>query len=71
MQIKFLVKILPRTNYSKLDWCCSEELRPQRDLSVDEAMIKFKGTLGMKQYMPKKPVKHRIKVWVCGFGPKG
>ena len=30
--------------------CCKMELRPQRDLSVDEAMIKLKGRLGMKQY---------------------
>ena len=45
--------------------CCKMKLRPQRDLSVDEAMIKFKGRLGMKQYMPMKPVKRGIKVWVC------
>ena len=28
-------------------------------------MIKFKGRLGMKQYMLMKPVKRGIKVWVC------
>ena len=27
-------------------------------------MVKFKGQLGMKQYMPMKPVKLGIKVWV-------
>ena len=36
---------------------CQTELRPERDLSVDEAMIKFKGRLSMKQYMPMKPIK--------------
>ena len=36
------------------------ELQPEKDLSVDEAMIKFKGRLGMKEYMPMKPVRfHR------------
>ena len=45
--------------------CCQTELRPERDLSVDEAMIKFKGRLGMKQYMPMKPIKRGIKVWEC------
>ena len=44
---------------------CRTELRPERDLSVDEAMIKFKGRLGMKQYMPMKPIKQGIKVWEC------
>lgn len=51
--------------------CCKMELRPQRDLSVDEAMIKFKGRLGMKQYMPMKPVKRGIKVWVCAEASSG
>jgi len=33
-------------------------------VSVDEAMIPFKGRLGIKQYMKDKPVKFGIKVWV-------
>ena len=44
---------------------CKMEPRPQKDLSVDEVMVKFKGQLGMKQYMPMKPVKCGIKLWVC------
>ena len=47
------------------------ELRPQKYLSVDKAMVKFKGRLGMKQYMPMKPVKCGIKVWVCAEAPSG
>ena len=43
---------------------CKMELRPQSDLSFNEAMVKFKGRLGMKQYMPTKPVKRGIIVWV-------
>lgn len=47
------------------EWAETWELRPGKDSSVDEAMVKFKGRLGMKQYMPMKPVKQGIKVWVC------
>ena len=36
---------------------------PSRDLSIDEAMIRFDGRLAWKQYMPKKPVKWGIKLW--------
>ncbi|GFR61931.1 PiggyBac transposable element-derived protein 4-like [Elysia marginata] len=34
-----------------------------RELSVDEAMVGFKGRLSFKQYMPAKPTKWGIKVW--------
>lgn len=51
--------------------CCKMELRPQKDLSIDEAMVKFKGRLGMKQYMPMKPIKRGIKVWVCAEASSG
>ncbi|GFS16913.1 PiggyBac transposable element-derived protein 4-like [Elysia marginata] len=34
-----------------------------RDLSVDECMVGFKGRLSFKQYMPAKPTKWGIKVW--------
>lgn len=44
---------------------CQSEYLPGRDVSVDEAMVKFKGRLGMKQYMPMKPTKRGIKVWEC------
>lgn len=42
--------------------CCQTEIRPEKDLSVDEAM---------KQYMPMKPVKRGIKVWVCAESSSG
>lgn len=37
--------------------------KPDRNLAVDEAMIKFKGRHYIKQYMPNKPDKWGIKVW--------
>ena len=36
---------------------------PHSQLSVDEAMIPFKGRSSMKQYLPMKPVKRGFKVW--------
>jgi hypothetical protein len=36
---------------------------PERELSIDESMIKFKGRLSFRQYMPNKPIKWGIKVW--------
>ena len=44
---------------------------PGRNLAVDEAMIKFQGRSSLKQYMPKKPVKRGIKVWVMGDSTNG
>lgn len=32
---------------------------------INEAMIGFSGRLGFKQYVPLKPTKRGIKVWVC------
>ncbi len=37
--------------------------RPNRENSIDEAMIKFKGHSSLKQYLPKKPIKRGFKVW--------
>ena len=36
---------------------------PGREPSVDEAMMGFKGSSLLKQYMPRKPTKWGIKVW--------
>ena len=35
-----------------------------REVAIDEAMIKFKGRSSMKQYLPLKPIKRGLKVWV-------
>jgi hypothetical protein len=44
---------------------------PGRRIAVDEAMIKFQGRSSLKQYMPKKPIKRGIKVWVLGESNTG
>ena len=37
---------------------------PHWEVSIDEAMVAFSGRLGFKQYVPLKPTKRGIKVWV-------
>ena len=44
---------------------------PGRYLSVDEGMIKYKGRVYFRQYMPKKPVKYGIKVWMVAESKTG
>lgn len=44
---------------------------PSQYLAVDEAMIKFQGRSSLKQYMPKKPIKRGIKVWVLADSTNG
>ena len=36
---------------------------PHSQLSIDEAMIPFKGQSSIKQYLPLKPAKRGFKVW--------
>ena len=44
---------------------------PSKEVAVDEAMIKFQGRSSVQQYMPKKPTKRGIKVWVLGDSTNG
>ena len=44
---------------------------PSKDVAVDEAMIKFQGCTALKQYMPMKPIKSGITVWVLGDSTNG
>ena len=57
MGIKPILDVLSRTflsNYS-----------PSQELSVDEAMIKYKGHIRGKVRMPNKSIKAGFKVWCC------
>ncbi|XP_063757603.1 piggyBac transposable element-derived protein 4-like [Eleginops maclovinus] len=40
-------------------------------VSVDESMVKFKGRLSFRQYLPLKPTKWGIKVWVMAESSTG
>ena len=44
---------------------------PRKNISVDEGMIAFKGRLAFGQYMPAKPVKYGIKVWMAADASNG
>ena len=59
-----LGKIRPLLTY--IDQKCTELYNPCKEVAVDEAMIKFQGRSSLKQYMPLKPIKRGIKVWVLG-----
>jgi len=50
---------------------CLEEYKPHQDTSVDEAMIAFRGRLGFRQYLPGKPTKYGIKVWMRADSENG
>ncbi|XP_033763437.1 piggyBac transposable element-derived protein 4-like [Pecten maximus] len=43
---------------------CKTVYSPHCETSIDEAMIAYTGRLGFKQYVPLKPTKRGIKVWV-------
>ena len=64
-----LGKVRPLINH--LSEKFEEVYQPTRNVAVDEAMIKFQGRSSLKQYMPKKPVKRGIKVWVLGDSANG
>ena len=44
---------------------------PHCEVSIDEAMIPFKGRSSMKQYLPLKPVKRGFKVWAMANATNG
>ena len=44
---------------------------PNKEVAVDEAMIKFTGRSAVKQYMPMKPIRRGIRVWVLGDSHNG
>ena len=50
---------------------CLSLYKPQRQLSVDEAMVGFRGRLGFKQYMKDKPTAWGLKIWCCAESKTG
>ena len=50
---------------------CEAEYSTHGEMTVDEAMIPFKGRLGFKQYMKDKPTKWGIKVFVLSDSHNG
>ncbi|XP_041791116.1 piggyBac transposable element-derived protein 4-like [Chelmon rostratus] len=48
-------------------WLCRLPLmyNPGTDVTVDERLVPFRGRCAFKQYMPSKPGKYGIKIWVA------
>ena len=44
---------------------------PSKNISIDEGMIAYKGRLSFRQYMPAKPTKYGIKVWMAADSDNG
>lgn len=44
---------------------------PSKNISIDEGMIAYKGQLSFRQYMPAKPTKYGIKVWMAADSDNG
>ena len=57
----WLYKLRPMLNILRDAFETAHE--PSQQLSVDEAMVRFKGRSSLKQYMPKKPIKRGFKIW--------
>ena len=56
-----LHKIRPLLNMSRDNFM--HEYNIDKEVSIDEAMVGFKGRSSLKQYMPLKPTKRGYKVW--------
>ena len=54
-----------------LQHTCGEMRNPGQQLSIDESMIGTKCSLFFIQYLPAKPTKWGIKVWVCSDAATG
>ena len=50
---------------------CQTKFKPTKNLSADEGMIGFRGRLSFRQYMPAKPTKYGIKVWMAADSSNG
>jgi hypothetical protein len=42
---------------------CSYNFIPKTNATFDESMIKFKGRMSFRQYLPAKPTKMGVKLW--------
>ena len=52
-----------RTVFDKLNEACTKFYNPSENLAVDELIVKFKGTVIFRQYIPKKRKRFGIKIY--------
>ena len=65
-------EVMNLATWREMNWM----MRPKRMIltpqhSTDEAMIKYQGRSFLKQYIPLKPTKRGIKVWVATDSSNG
>lgn len=54
-----------RTLWTDFIGLCKQLYEPTECVTVDEQLVKFRGRCPFRQYLPQKPGKYGIKVWVC------
>lgn len=59
-----IIYILSKPVIDAVQEKCLLNYNPHQNTSIDEAMVKFRGRLAFRHYMPGKPTKYGIKVWV-------
>ena len=64
-----LFKVRPVLTYVRSK--CETNFSPTKNISVDEGMVPFRGRLSFRQYMPAKPTKYSIKVWMAADSSNG
>lgn len=57
-----LYKVKPLVDH--LNACFKHEYNPRRNVTIDECIIPFKGRVQFRQYMPNKPNKWGVKLWM-------
>ena len=50
---------------------CKNNFKSTKNICVDEGMVGFRGRLTFRQYMPAKPTKYGIKVWMAADSSNG
>ena len=64
-----LFKIQPALDIIKKTF--SECYRPAKNMSIDEAMVAFKGRTHLKRYLPSKPIQWGFKIWTIAESSTG
>lgn len=60
-----------RPIFDRVQQCLMSSYRPHKSVSIDEAMIPFRGRISFRQYIPAKPCKYGVKVWELADSTNG
>ena len=64
-----LFKVRPVLTYVRSKF--ETNFSPTKNIAVDEGMVAFRGRFSFRQYMPAKPTKYGIKVWMAADSSNG